>query len=219
MSQNQELKIKFSPKDPLILDKIAQSFSPVLVGEENTIKFLYCGYASKDLPRKYRLHTIIASQSSSGKSSLVRKVGEPFSRHVIDYTNFTNAFLKRQQGSMDGKILLIEQLEKTNDQDKVSMFDLKFLLSEGKIKVGVVDRNEKGKFTPTVLEVTGIPVVVTTSTNMKIDPETLNRMFLTQADESEEQTKRIVDYTLKSYSSLKLNNPWEEELEHLTALA
>jgi hypothetical protein len=219
MQESEEFKIKFNPKDPNILNKIAQSYSPVLVGEESNIKFLFCGYVSKDLPRRYRLHTIIASQSSAGKTSLVRKVAEPFARHMIDYTNFTGAFLKRQQESMDGKILLLEQLEKTNDQDKVSVFDLKFLLSEGKIKVGVAERDEKGKFVPTVLEVTGIPVVVTTSTNMRIDPETLNRMFLTQADESTEQTQRIVDFTLKSYSTLKLNNTWKEELEHLTVLA
>jgi hypothetical protein len=217
--ESEEFKIKFNPRDFNILNKIAQSYSPVLVGEESTIKFLFCGYVSKDLPRRYRLHTIIASQSSAGKTSLVRKVGEPFAKYMIDYTNFTGAFLKRQQESMDGKILLLEQLEKTNDQDRVSVFDLKFLLSEGKIKVGVAERDEKGKFVPTVLEVTGIPVVVTTSTNMRIDPETLNRMFLTQADESIEQTQRIVDFTLKSYSTLKLNNTWKEELEHLIALA
>jgi len=217
--ESEELKIKFEPKDPRILDKIAQSYSPVLVGEEGTIKFLFCCYVSKDLPRRYRLHTIIASQSSAGKTSLVRKVGEPFARHMVDYTNFTDAFLKRQKQSMDGKILLLEQLERTNDQDKVSVFLLKFLLSEGKIKVGVVDRDDKGKLAPTVHEVSGIPAVVTTSTNMKIDPETLNRMFLTQADESTEQTQKIIDFTLKSYSTLNLNDTWHEELEQLTALA
>ena len=217
--ESDELKQKFNPKDPYILDKIVQSYSPVLVGEEKNIKFLFLGYISKDLPRKYRLHTIIASQSSAGKTSLVRRVGEPFSRHIVDYTSFTNAFLKRQQESMDGKILLLEQMEKTNDQNQVSLFDLKFLLSEGKIRVGVVERDEKGKHQPKILEVTGIPVVVTTSTKMNIDQETLNRMFLTQADESHEQTKKIVDFTLKSFSTLQLNDSWKEELEYLTELA
>lgn len=214
-----QIKIKYDPKDPEILDRIARSYHHVIIGEDENIKFLFSAYLSKDLPRKYRLSTIIASQSSAGKSSLVRRVGEPFAKYIVDYTSFTNAFLKRQTDSMDGKIFLLEQLEKTNDQKEASLFDMKFLISEGKIRVGVVERDEKGKHKPTILEVSGIPVVVTTTTNMKIDPESLNRMFLTQADESQEQTERIVDFTLNSFATLELNDTWKEELAQLTALA
>lgn len=214
---NEEIKIKFDPKDPAILDMLAKSYQKRIVGEFDTIKFLISCYISKDLPRKYRLHTIIASQSSAGKSSIIRTVAEPFAEHLIDYTNFTPAFLKRQEGFMDGKILLLEQLEKTNENNQASMFDLKFLLSEGKIRVGITEKDDKGKFKPKTLEVLGIPVFITTSTRMNIDPETLNRTFLIQADESEEQTERIIEYQLESYSSLLVNNDWKEELAHLTA--
>jgi hypothetical protein len=219
MSQNKELKIKFDPRDRNLLNKVVQSYNHIIVGEENNIKFLYCCYISKDLPRKYRLHAIIASQSSAGKSSLVRQVSEPFKKYVIDYTDFTSAFLKRQEEDMDGKILILEQMEKTNDQKKASLFELKFLLSEGKIRVGVVDKDEKGKNKPRILEVSGIPVFISTSTNLNIDQESLNRTFLMQVDESQEQTERIVDFTLKSYATLDINNSWTEELAHLTALA
>lgn len=219
MQQIDEIKIKFDPKDQNILNKIVQSFNMVIVGEENNIKFLYLCYLSKDLPRKYRLHAIIASQSSAGKSSLIRRVSEPFKKHVIDFTDFTSAFLKRHQESMDGKIILVEQMEKTNEQKKVSLFDLKFLLSEGKIRMGLVDKDEKGKNVPKTLEVSGIPVYVSTSTNMNIDAESLNRTFLMQVDESQEQTERIVGFTLKSFATLGLNNTWNEELAQLTALA
>lgn len=217
--QTEQIKIKFDPKDPNILNKIVQSYNTVIVGEENNIKFLFLCFVSKDLTRKYRLHTIIASQSSAGKTSLIRRVSEPFKDHVIDFTDFTSAFLKRQESSMDGKILLLEQMEKTNEQKKASLFDLKFLLSEGKLRMGLVDKNEKGKNTPRTLEVSGIPVYVSTSTNMNIDAESLNRTFLMQVDESQEQTERIVDFTLKSYATLGINNSWKDEVVQLTALA
>ncbi|MGQ0795141.1 MAG: DNA primase [Nitrosopumilaceae archaeon] len=213
-----EFTTKFDPRDPLILDKIAYSYQKKIVGETDIIKFLVCCYVSKDLPRIYRLHNIIISQSSAGKSSLVRTVAEPFSKYVVDYTNFTSAFLKRQEGSMDGKILLLEQMEKTNEKHEASMLDLKFLMSEGKLKVGVVEKDDKGKNKPITLEVSGIPVFVSTSTNMRIDPESLNRTFLTQVDESTEQTQRIISHHLDNFSSLKINNQWGEELAHLTAL-
>lgn len=214
-----ELKIRFNPKDPRILDKIVQSYNTVLVGEESNIKFLFCLYLSKDLARKYRLHAIIASQSSAGKTSIIRKISQPFQNYIVDYTDFTSAFLKRQTESLDGKVVLLEQLEKKNDQNKASLFDLKFLLSEGKLRIGVVDKDQKGKHQPRVLEVTGIPVFVSTSTNMNIDPESLNRTFLMQVDESQEQTERIVDFTLRSFATLGVNDTWNEELKHLTALA
>jgi tetratricopeptide (TPR) repeat protein len=89
-----ETKIHFDPKDLNILNQIVQSYNTVIVGEENNTKFLWCLYLSKDLPRKYRLHAIIASQSSAGKTSLIRRVSEPFKAHVIDYTDFTAALLK-----------------------------------------------------------------------------------------------------------------------------
>ncbi len=217
--ENKELKLKFDPKDPNILNKIVQSYNKIIIGEENNIKFLFTCYLSKDLPRKYRLHVIIASQSSAGKTSLIRRVSDPFKDHVVDYTDFTSAFLKRQEESMDGKIILLEQMEKTNEQKKASIFDLKFLLSEGKLRMGLVDRDQKGKNKPRILEVSGIPVFVTTSTNMNIDAESLNRTFLMQVDESQEQTERIVDFTLKSFATLGVNDSWTEELTHLTALA
>lgn len=210
--------LKFDPRDPNILNKIVQSYNKIIIGEENNIKFLFTTYLSKDLPRKYRLHVIIVSQSSSGKTSLIRRVSEPFKDYVVDYTDFTSAFLKRQEESMDGKIVLLEQIEKTNEQKKASIFELKFLLSEGKIRMGLVDRDEKGKNKPRILEVSGIPVFVTTSTNMNIDAESLNRTFLMQVDESQEQTERIVDFTLKSFATLGVNDSWKEELTHLTAL-
>jgi len=214
----EDFTTKFDPKDIDILDKIAVSYNKKIVGESDLIKFLVCCYISKDLPRDYRLHTIIASQSSAGKSSIVRTVAEPFSKYMVDYTNFTSAFLKRQQGSMDGKILLLEQLEKTNDRNEASLFDLKFLMSEGKLKVGVVEKDDKGKNTPVTLEVTGIPVFISTSTNMRIDPESLNRTFLNQIDESVEQTQRITERQLEKFTTLGINDEWVEEKLHLTEL-
>ncbi len=213
-----DFDIKYNVKDPSILSEIAKSYSFKIVGEENNIKFLFCACISKDLPSKYRLSTIIASQSSSGKSNLVNTVLQPFRKDVIDYTDYTNAFLKRQNESMDGKIFKIEQMERTNEKDQVTMSSLKFLLSEGKLRVGLVERNEKGKNTPQVLEVKGIPVFISASTNFKIDAETLNRTFLMQVDETESQTKKIISHICKDYSMLSINDQWNGELKELEKL-
>src|SRR5437870_1624677 len=132
---------KFDPRDPNILDKIAKSYETKLVGEPDKIKFLVACYMSKDLPRKYRLHATIASQSSAGKSSLIRTVAEPFERHVIEFTSLTPAYVRRMKVPLDGKILLLEQMEQTNEENQTGVQNLKFLMSEGKIITGLVERN------------------------------------------------------------------------------
>lgn len=211
--------IKYNVKDPAILDVIAQAYSCKIVGESNNIKVLFCACISRNLPRKYRLSAIIASQSSAGKSNLVNSVLAPFKNDVIDYTEYTQAFLKRQIAfSMDGKIFKMEQMEKTNENKQASIGSLKFLLTEGKLRVGLVERDQTGKQTPTTLEVNGIPVFISTSTNFNIDPETLNRTFLMQVDESEEQTKRIVSHIFDGYATLTINDRWEAETRELEKL-
>ena len=164
--------------DPNILEKIVSCYRSKIIGEENNIKLLWCACLSKDLPKEFRSSIIITSQSSAGKSTLVNNVLQPFEDDVLDYTDFTEAFLKRAIDDLNGKIFKVEQMERTNDKKQISMFTFKFLLSEGKIKVGLIDKNDKGKNEPKIHEVRGIPVYISTLTSYNIDPETQNRTFL-----------------------------------------
>ena len=215
IEHNSREKIESLAKIENVLEEIVRLYNPKIKGEENNIKFLFCACISKNLPRDYRLHVIITSQSSGGKSNLVNTVLEPFEEDVLDFTEYTSAFLNRHQSDMDGLIFKMEQMEKTNERKQVSLASMKFLLSEGKLRIGLVDKNEKGQNTPKTLEVNGIPVFISTSTNYNIDPETLNRTFLMQVDESEEQTKRIITHVLDKYSSINYNSEWENNLQRI----
>ena len=48
-----------------------------------------------------------------------------------------------------------------------------------------------------------------------MDPETINRTFLMQVDESEEQTKRIITHVLDKYSSISYGTEWDTNLQKL----
>ncbi|EIJ64948.1 hypothetical protein BD31_I0914 [Candidatus Nitrosopumilus salaria BD31] len=205
--------------DTDILSKIVAGYHSKIVGEENNIKLLWLACISKDLPKRNRLSAIITSQSSAGKSNLVNSVLMPFHEDVIDFTDYTPAFLSRQEVIMNGKILKMEQIERTNDKKQVSISNLKFLLTEGVLKIGLVDKNEKGKNVPKTLQVNGIPVFISTSTNYNIDPETLNRTLLMQVDESEFQTKKVISHIINSYEHLSVNNNWNNDLKELEKLA
>jgi len=198
-----------------ILEKIVTLYSSKIKGEEHNIKFLYCVCLSKDLPRDYRLHAIIQSQSSAGKSNLLNTILEAFTDSVLDFTEFTNAFINRSQSNYDGYIFKLEQMEKTNDDKHLTLGNLKPLLSEGKLRIGLIDKDNKGKNIPKTLEVDGIPVFITTSTKYNIDQESLNRTFLMQVDESKEQTERIIDHVLDKYSNINYDSNWQKNKSEL----
>ena len=213
---------KINPKDLKLLDTIARKYLTRIVGEEKNIKTLVCCLVSKDLPKKYRLNVVISNQSSTGKSHLLNNVLEPFHDYsssfddVIDLTDFTEAYLKRCFTDVNGKIIKLEQIERKNENNQLSPGSLlKHLLSEGRIRIGLVDKNEKGKNMPTSFEVVGVPVFVSTTTKFEIDSETANRVFMMQLDESENQTEKIIEHTLDNYSEINLHNKWDDDIKKL----
>jgi len=206
---------KLDSKDVKLLDTIAQRYTSV-VGEKKNIKTLLCCLISKDLPKKYRNSVIISNPSSTGKSYLLNKVLEPFKDDagtVLDFTDMTEAYVKRSLSDVNGKIIKIEQLESRNEQGQLSFHKLKHLLSEGRLCFGQYDADETDKSKKAKkFEVVGIPIIVTTATEFAIDSETQNRFFMMQLDESEDQTKRIIDHTLNDYQYANDNAKFDEEL-------
>lgn len=209
---------KLDPKDPAILDAMARYYTPRIVGEHKNKKTMIACILSKDLPPKYRMSMIISNRSSTGKSNFVNNILAPFTDDVIDFTDFSDAYLKRSGFIMNGKIFKLEQMERKNENGQVSISSLKFLLSEGLLKIGIAEKNDKDQFEPRTLQVTGIPVFISTTTKFDIDSETANRVFIMQLDESDTQTEKITAHTLKSYATLGVDDAWEQNLEDLKNL-
>ena len=89
------------------------------------------------MQRDERLSLIISSVSSAGKSNLLNNVLEIFKKDVIDFTEFTQSYYQRQMTNVNGKIIKVEQMEKTNQRGQVTISQLKHQLSEGKTKIGL----------------------------------------------------------------------------------
>ena len=176
----------FDLTDNDLLDKIASNI-PVIQGENNNKKIIFLSCISKDLPRKYRegLSIVVSSKSSAGKSTLIENCLKPFTKDVFPFTSFTDSFFQRhfKDKSLNGLILHQEQIEKTNYSGQVGFSIPKFQLSEGNTRYGLSERDKDGKFTDTILQVTGFPIYITSTTNPDIDPQQLNRITLLQTDE------------------------------------
>jgi len=219
MTELEKLEL-FDLTDNDLLDKIAENI-PVIQGEINNKKIIFLSCMSKDLPRKYRegLSIVVSSKSSAGKSTLIENCLKPFTKDVFQFTNFTDSFYQRhfKDKSLNGLILHQEQIEKTNFSGQVSFSIPKFQLSEAITRHGLSERDKDGKFTDTILQVTGFPIYITSTTNPDIEPQELNRITLLQTDESEDQTK-LVKKAILNDCSINPDNYSNYNLDELTNL-
>jgi len=210
----------FDLSDNDLLDKIAENI-PIIQGENNNKKIIFLSCISKDLPRKYRegLSIVVSSKSSAGKSTLIENCLKPFTKDVFQFTNFTDSFFQRhfKDKSLNGLILHQEQIEKTNKFGQAILSIPKFQLSEGITRIGLSERDKDGKFTDTMLEVSGIPIFISSTTNPDIEPQQLNRITLLQTDESDQQTN-LVKKSILNDCSINPDNYSSENLDELTNL-
>jgi len=127
------------------------------------------------------------------------KISNPWSREVIHITRITKAGIDRAGINVDGKILLFEQIAQTEGEDP-TMVNMRALLSEGRLVLVTAERDpETGDFKSVVIPTIGMPVLVCTSTRYSIDPEFENRVVELSIDESEEQTKNIMQKTAEDF--------------------
>jgi len=163
-----------------------------LVGEERNIAQVFLTGITRHLPRTYRRHLIPKGSSGSGKTTLVRIVLEAFRGDVEEYTRITGAGLDRKEGSMEHKILFIEQL------DGSQPVQLRYLMTEGKLTILFADRNGVSSRR----EFDGGPVIMSTAVGTVSDPQLTNRVCTLEIDETEAQTERITHRKLENWTNI-----------------
>ncbi len=167
-----------------------------LVGEERNSANLSLSCFTRHLPAINRRHVIPEGASGSGKTTLTRICLRLFWKDVVYYTRLTGPGLERSGISLDGKILYIEQLE-GNQPDK-----LKYLMTEGNIKILSAERDSSGKFVGIERQLPGEPVLVSGAVGTVVDPQLRNRASSLEIDESEEQTTRIMRSKLEHWANV-----------------
>lgn len=186
------LHIDEKMSEPLqTLDDVRRCF-PQIVGEDGSILLSILAMASRNnLDRMFWiLGIVIQGQSSSGKSYLMKHVTAPWKvmGRVIELSRFTGAFIERmaqilQKNNVDNLIIAVPELFSNTPQQ------LHVLLSEGKLSLGVVDK-ESGE--PIIYEIEGQPFLIATTTAVEFREDLLNRVLTIKIDETEDQTKRIL---------------------------
>ena len=212
---NELTEYDLNPCSPDILDKAVEHYKDI-VGEESNIKVIFLAATSRKLPKNLRIHINNYSTTGAGKSWVIRKVLRPFWKDVEEITRYTEAWLSRTVDELDGKILLWQEVNKTDEQGKGVTGQIKILLTDEGISYrhmentseGWVSKNSHSK---------ALPVVITTTTK-QLNGEDSRRFFTLNSDESDEQTLRIMKHNLTKASSVNFQKEIEENYQQLEIL-
>lgn len=176
-------------ESPDLLNTICRDLEEIgVVGEQDLALILYLVGTSRLLSKP--LACIVLGHTASGKSYIASQVANLFPKQeVVRAHSLTpQALTYMPPGSLTNKLVVAGERSRRNDaQTADSTRMLREMLADGR-----VSRLSAGK----LIEQEG-PIAYIESTTLnpnEIFEEDLNRCLLVKADESAEQTRRIIDY-------------------------
>ena len=164
-----------------------------VVGERKNIGLVRLMVRSRVLERP--VNAIIYSPSSSGKTHLVTsvlKLEHPSA--FYEMTAGSEKALVYLDESLRRRVVYIQEPEGLPKEEGRAV--IKSLAWEGRVKYDTVTKVD-GALMPLHLEIDGPTGLILTSTR-KMDDQTMNRMLLIELNDSEQQTRRIIDFIAKS---------------------
>lgn len=172
---------------PCLLDMFVAEFDKIMPAQQEQKRLMILVLASSRCTNlNERLHLLINSESSAGKSYFAKQFQWLLRMEEFEYYTRVSpkalAYLHPEgEWTWDGKCLFLEDVtQELLDSDVFKVF-----ASEGARTV-VVD---KGK--ARILQINGTPVIILTSAAGVPKTEILNRFILLNLDESERQTREI----------------------------
>ena len=193
-----------------ILQQIKEVLDYEIVGEDDTKMLIFLLSLSKDFPSKtgqpgwnlpqdpMSQNVILASDSSSGKSWVIKKILDLFGEDGTDYFSISrlskNAINYYTDLNMDGKIIFIEELQGLDENTS----QLRVWMSEGKLSLQTVEKviNDEGMEANGLVakDTKGQPVFITNQAEGQVEDQLNNRSWIISMDVTASQTAKILDY-------------------------
>jgi hypothetical protein len=177
-------------KHPDILGLFAKDFANVIAGEKVNGKLLYLVGTSRVFDKT--MNAAIKGTSAGGKSEIRKRVLGFFPpEDVVSFTSLSEKSLIYYDGDFTHKILSMGEATATEEQD-FQDYLRRELMSEGFIRHSTVQKIGSELQAITIVKLGPVAFIVTTTKN-KMHPENETRMLSLEVDDSENQTKKVLD--------------------------
>jgi hypothetical protein len=173
-----------------ILDLFAKEFGKVIAGEAVNGKLLYLVATSRLFDKP--MNAAIKGTSAGGKSEIRKRILGFFPpEDVVAFTSLSEKALIYYDGEFSHKILSMGEATATDEQT-FQDYLLRELMSEGYIRYPTAQKVGNDIVTVTIEKQGPVAFLVTTTKN-KMHPENETRMLSLEIDDSENQTKKVLD--------------------------
>jgi hypothetical protein len=172
-----------------VLGMLAKDVEKVIAGEKKLVKLLYLIGTTRLFEKA--MHAAIKGASSSGKSELRKRLLRYFPpEEAIEFTALSEKALLYVKGDFKHRILSMGEA-RGPDEAKFQDMLLRELMSENKIDYMVPVKDGNKIETVTVTKHGPVSFIVTTTHNA-LNPENETRMLSLEIDDSEQQTKDVL---------------------------
>lgn len=177
-------------KRPSLLEDISSKLGQIgIAGEVNNRLLLFIiGTSYKHVP----LHAVIQSSSGSGKSHLINTIADCFPKEeVLSLSRITSKSLYHyKKDTLKNKLILIQDFDGLDDE---ALYAFRELQSFGELTTSMTGKDAFGNHTAKLHTVEAHFASFGASTK-ELYLDNSSRSILLKIDESEEQTKRILNY-------------------------
>lgn len=182
-----------------------------IIGEENTRQIAFVIASSYKMP--YPLHGLIQASSGKGKSHLINHIASLMpGEDVINLSRITSRSLYNYgQDDLMNKLILIQD---EDGLDEESLYAFRELQSAGFLSSSTSSKNNFGKHQSRVTRVNAHFASLMASTKSEIYTDNESRSIVLGIDESDKQTRRIIDYTNKLRAGI-IQKSGQEKAKHL----
>jgi hypothetical protein len=185
-------------KDPRLLYNVLQLIKKLgVAGEEKNALLLYLQGTSRLLAEPF--HTMIKSESSSGKNYLISKVSQLFPPESIkQFSYVTSKALFHAAPTSDLKHRWLQIIELAGTEE--AEYSIRVMESEGDLRLAISVRDpETNEWFMEERVVEGPVAMTTTTTKPKVTIDNETRVLSMFLDESTQQTKRTFKVATAKY--------------------